>query len=177
MIGGVGERDAELEEAVQLALQDYLAAEGFSDPVRARTGGLVFRRADVILRFLRSDRTPSHPFEVQVSIGRQRTNDIVDWIRISRLSHEGSIAHACWTWEVPELPSLTDALEQLLADVLVPHVAEFWRDPSRLDAALEALEREAELRRSAEQPSLRVARAEQYFERLESERSDLDPDN
>jgi hypothetical protein len=176
MIGGVGERDAELEEAVQLALQDYLASEGFSDPVRARTGGLVFRRGDVLLRFLRSDRAPAHPFEVQVSLGQQRTNDIVDWVRVSRLSQEGSIAHACWTWEVPELPSLTDALGLLLADVLVPHVAEFWRDPGRLEAVLEALEREAELRRGAEQQSLRVARAERYFERLESERADPDPD-
>lgn len=177
MIGGVGERDAELEEAVQLALQDYLVAEGFSDPVRSRTGGLVVRRADVMLRFLRTDRVPSHPFEVQVSIGRQRTNDIVDWIRISRLSQEGSIAHACWTWEVAQQPSLTDALEQLLTDVLVPYVAEFWRNPSRLEAVLEAVQGESELRRGAEQPSLRIARAEQYFERLESERADPDPDD
>ena len=39
MIGGVGERDADLEEAVQRALQGYLAAEGFSDPRAPAPGG------------------------------------------------------------------------------------------------------------------------------------------
>ena len=55
-------------------------------------------------------------------------------------------------------------------------MAEFWRNPSRLEAVFEAQDRQAELRRGAEPPSLRVARAEQYFERLESERPDPDPD-
>ena len=96
MVGGVRGRDAELEQAVQQALHGYLASEGFSDPVVARTGGLIFQRGDVMLRFRRTDRAPTHPFEVQASIGLRRTADIVDWLRLARLSPEASIAHACW---------------------------------------------------------------------------------
>lgn len=162
MIGGVGVPDADLEEAVQRALQDYLATEGFTEPFRARTGGLVFRRGEVLLRFLRTDRASTHPFQVQVSIGRQHT-DIVDWIRISRLTHEGSIAHACWSWELPEQPSLTAALERLREDVLVPHVAAFWRHPGRLGPGVEP-------------PSPRTARVEPHYEPPASERSDQRPD-
>jgi len=179
MADGVRARDPELETAAGQALQGYLAAEGFSDPVTARTGGLLFQRARVMLRFLRTGRDPIHPFDVQVSIGVRRTADIVDWVRIARLSQEGSIAHACWSWELPDLPSLTAALERLREEVLEPHVAAFWRDPSRLDPVFEAQDRETDLRFRAgvEEQNLRAAResfqhgrfleAEQYFERLE----------
>ena len=179
MVGGVRARDADLEKAVQSALQGFLASEGFSDPVQARTGGVVFQRADVLLRFLRTDREPTHPFEVQVSIGQRRTADIVDWLRVARLSPEASIAHACWSWELPELASLVVALERLRDEVLIPHVTAFWRDPSRLHPIFEAQDREAERRFQAgvERQNLNAAResfqhgrfreAEQYFEQLD----------
>jgi hypothetical protein len=178
MVGGVRGRDTELEQAVQQALHGYLASEGFSDPVVARTGGLIFQRGDVMLRFRRTDRGPTHPFEVQASIGLRRTADIVDWLRLARLSPEASIAHACWSWELPGLESLDVALARLRDEVLVPHVAAFWRQPSRLDPAIQAQDQEAERRFQAgvEQQNLRAARqsfqhgrfreAEQYFGQL-----------
>jgi hypothetical protein len=132
-----------------------------------------------MLRFRRSARESQHPFEVQVSIGQRRTADIVDWVRIARLSPDGSIAHACWAWELPDLPSLTAALERLRDEVLIPHVAAFWRDPSRLEPVFEAQDRETDrrFRDGIEQQNLRAAResfqhgrfreAQQYFERLD----------
>jgi hypothetical protein len=184
MAGGVGARDPDLEAAVAETLRDYLDFEGFSEPVAARTGGLIAHRGTVMLRFLRTARA-SHPFEVQVSIGQRRTDDIVEWVRIPRLTPEGSVAHACWSWELPDLPSLTAALDRLREEVLVPHVAAFWRDPRRLEPVFAAQDREVERRFRAgiEQQNLRAAResfqhgrfreAEQYFRRLE-QLSDVD---
>lgn len=179
MVGGVGPRDAELESAAQRALQGWLATEGFSDPVAARTGGLVFQRGDVMLRLLRREREAEHPFDVQVSLGQRRTADIVDWVRVPKLSSEGSIAHACWVWELPDVPSLAAALERLRDEVLAPHVAPFWREPSRLEPVFAAQDRERDQRHRAgvEQQNLLAARnsfqhgrfreAEEYFDRLD----------
>ena len=71
------------------------------------------------------------------------------------------------------------ALARLRDEVLVPHVAAFWRQPSRLDPAIQAQDQEAERRFQAgvEQQNLRAARqsfqhgrfreAEQYFGQLD----------
>lgn len=176
---GVGAGDGELEAAAARALHGYLATEGFSDPVLPRTGGLVFQRNDTMLRFLRRPREAEHDFDVQVSIGQRRSADIVDWVRIPKLTSDGSMAHALWVWELPDAPDLTAALERLRDEVLEPHVAPFWRDPSRLEPVFDAQERELEnrLRAGVEQQNLQAAResfqhgrfreAEQYFDRLD----------
>lgn len=168
--------NVEFEQAVRTALGDYLAAEGFADPATARTGGLIFHGGGVLLRFRRAD---PDAFDVQVSIGQRRTDDIVDWVKVARLSPEASIAHACWSWELPEDPSLATALERLRDEVLVPHVAAFWRDPRALAPVFEEQDREHErrFRAGVEQYTLRAAResfqhgrfgeAEQYFARLD----------
>ena len=168
--------DADLEEAIRTALQDFLAAEGFSDPAAARTGGVILRRGEVMLRFRRPDRQSN---EVQVSIGQRRTTDIVDWVRVALLSPQASIAHACWCWELPELPSPTVALERLRDEVLAPHVAAFWRDAGRLPPVFEARDREHDrrLRAGIDEQNLRAARssfqhgrfqeAERYFAQLD----------
>lgn len=169
-------RDVGFEQAVRTVLGDYLAAEGFADPTTARTGGVIFHDGVVMLRFRRAD---PDSFDVQVSVGQRRTSDIVDWVRVARLSPEASIAQACWSWELPEQPSLEAALARLRADVLAPHVAAFWRDPRRLAPVFEEQDREHERRFRAgrEQHNLRAAResfqhgrfqeAEQYFDRLD----------
>jgi hypothetical protein len=134
-----------LEQAVHCALRDCLHSEGFSAPAAARVGGVVVQRAEVLIRFRRGG-VPAHPHEVQTSIGRRRTEDIVDWARIAQLTPQASIAYACWSWELSELPSLTAALERLRDEVLVPYVAAFWRDPSRLDLVLKAQKKEMDRR-------------------------------
>lgn len=178
MVGDLAPPDTELEAAVQETLRAFLVAEGFSDPVPARTGGLVFRNGEFMLRLLRMQ-SATHPFDVQVSLGRRRTADIVDWVRVGKLSAESSMAHACWVWELPDIVTLAAAIERLRVEVLEPHVAPFWRDPTRLAPVLAAQEQEREQRFRAglEQQNLRAAResfqqgrfqeADRYYDRVE----------